>query len=215
MMQGEEACHVKKQMRDIPETLQDNMGQKMRLTVNGFAVKSPARLLSITLPSLTTHRGNHYANISKCTSIYVHVASHFWILMLICIALVKLARDSLCGHALVAALTSASSTHVTVAVVLGEICWLGLREHRRQHMNINISYRHFVADLGPEWDVIIIAMYKSMYRFSVSALVPRYNAFNVSFLLLVCLCYIISSNRVSMSALSPDAAHSFHSRAES
>lgn len=40
MMQGEEACHMKKQMRDIPETLQDKMGQKMRLTVNGFAVKS-------------------------------------------------------------------------------------------------------------------------------------------------------------------------------
>ena len=32
---------MKKQMRDIPETLQDNMGQKMRLTVNGAAVKSP------------------------------------------------------------------------------------------------------------------------------------------------------------------------------
>ena len=41
MMQGEEACHVRKQMRDIPETLQDKMGQKMRLTVNGFAFKSP------------------------------------------------------------------------------------------------------------------------------------------------------------------------------
>lgn len=27
---SEEACCVKKQMRDIPETLQDNMGQKMR-----------------------------------------------------------------------------------------------------------------------------------------------------------------------------------------
>lgn len=37
-MQGEEACHMKKQMRDIPETLQDKMGQKMRLTVNVFAV---------------------------------------------------------------------------------------------------------------------------------------------------------------------------------
>lgn len=68
---------MKKQMRDIPETLQDNMGQKMRLTVNGFAVKSPARLLSTTLLSLTTHCVNHYANISKCTSIYVRVASHF------------------------------------------------------------------------------------------------------------------------------------------
>lgn len=27
---GVEACCVKKRMRDIPETLQDNMGQKMR-----------------------------------------------------------------------------------------------------------------------------------------------------------------------------------------
>lgn len=36
LMQDEEACHVKKQMRDIPETLQDKMGQKMRLTVNGL-----------------------------------------------------------------------------------------------------------------------------------------------------------------------------------
>lgn len=43
MMQGEEACHMKKQMRDIPETLQDKMGQKMRLTVNGFAVKTPCQ----------------------------------------------------------------------------------------------------------------------------------------------------------------------------
>lgn len=77
MMQGEEACLVKKQMRDIPETLQDNMGQKMRLTVNGFAVKSPDRLVSTTLLSLMTHCVNHYANISKCTLIYVHVASHF------------------------------------------------------------------------------------------------------------------------------------------
>lgn len=34
---------MKKQMRDIPETLQDNMGQKMRLTVNGAAVKSPCQ----------------------------------------------------------------------------------------------------------------------------------------------------------------------------
>lgn len=42
MMQGKEACHVKKQMRDIPETLQDKMGQKMRLTVNGFAVNPPS-----------------------------------------------------------------------------------------------------------------------------------------------------------------------------
>lgn len=64
MMQDEEACHVKKQMRDIPETLQDKMGQKMRLTVNGFAVKSPARLLSTTLLSSVTHT-NHCANISK------------------------------------------------------------------------------------------------------------------------------------------------------
>lgn len=69
MMQGEEACHVKKQMRDIPETLQDKMGQKMRLTVNGVAVKSPARLLSTTLLSLMTHCANHYANILKCRSI--------------------------------------------------------------------------------------------------------------------------------------------------
>ena len=68
MMQGEEACHVKKQMRDIPETLQDNMGQKMRLTVNGFAVKSPARLHSTTLFSLMTHCVTHYANICKCMS---------------------------------------------------------------------------------------------------------------------------------------------------
>ena len=52
MMQDEKACHVKKQMRDIPETLQDKMGQKMRLTVNGFAVESPARLLSTTQLSL-------------------------------------------------------------------------------------------------------------------------------------------------------------------
>lgn len=36
VVQGEAACHVRKQMRDIPETLQDNMGQKMRLTVNGL-----------------------------------------------------------------------------------------------------------------------------------------------------------------------------------
>lgn len=42
-MQVEKACHVKKQMRDIPETLQDKMGQKMRLTVNGFAVRSPCQ----------------------------------------------------------------------------------------------------------------------------------------------------------------------------
>ena len=78
MMQGEEACHVKKQMRDIPETLQDNMGQKMRLTVNGFAVKSPARLLPTTLlypddtlcESLCKYFKMH-------TSVYVHVASHF------------------------------------------------------------------------------------------------------------------------------------------
>lgn len=48
VVRGEEACHVKKQMRDIPETLQDNMGQKMRLTVNGFAVKTTAWLLSTT-----------------------------------------------------------------------------------------------------------------------------------------------------------------------
>lgn len=60
-MQGDEACHVKKQMKDIPETLQDKMGQKMRLTVNGLAVKSLAKLLSSCV--------NHYANISKCMSI--------------------------------------------------------------------------------------------------------------------------------------------------
>lgn len=56
VMQDEEACHVKKQMRDIPETLQDKMGQKMRLTVNGFAVKSPAKLLFTTLLSFDDTR---------------------------------------------------------------------------------------------------------------------------------------------------------------
>lgn len=45
-MPGDEACRVRKQMKDIPETLQDKMGQRMRLTVNGCAVKSPAKLVS-------------------------------------------------------------------------------------------------------------------------------------------------------------------------
>lgn len=80
MVQGEEACHVRKQMRDIPETLQDNMGQKMRLTVNGFAVRTTAWLLSTTLLLLTTRCANHYANIPKCMFIYVHVASRLLML---------------------------------------------------------------------------------------------------------------------------------------
>lgn len=39
---------MKKQMRDIPETLQDKMGQKMRLTVNGLVHNLPANLTTTT-----------------------------------------------------------------------------------------------------------------------------------------------------------------------
>lgn len=82
VVQGEAAaCHVEKQMRDIPETLQDNMGQKMRLTVNGLRGQN-CRLAPTNNTAVPDHRVSQYARVPKSAFIYVQVArpmlNKFW-----------------------------------------------------------------------------------------------------------------------------------------
>lgn len=110
MMQDEEACRMKKQMKDIPETLQDKMGQKMRLTVNGCAVESPVRLPSTTYLSLM--RGKYFTVCVWLCAESKPVLNRFG------------EAFSLWGSS--ESLTSPSSRHVSIAVVLRKICWLRL-----------------------------------------------------------------------------------------
>lgn len=69
-VQDDEACQVQQQMRDIPETLQDKMGQKMRLTVNG--------LLSGPLPDFYLQNFYFILFFSPQSNLSVYVPSQFW-----------------------------------------------------------------------------------------------------------------------------------------
>lgn len=53
----------------------------------------------------------------------------------------------LASHILVTALTSASSTHVSIAVVLGKICRLGLWKHNIKSKNEQKEKRVLGLDL--------------------------------------------------------------------
>lgn len=72
VVRGEAACHVRKQMRDIPETLQDNMGQKMRLTVNGLCGHN-CRLAPTNNTAVPDHRATPLNMYAHPKSAFVHV----------------------------------------------------------------------------------------------------------------------------------------------
>lgn len=90
---GEVACHVRKQMRDIPETLQDNMGQKMRLTVNGLC----GHKCGLPPSNNTAVPGHHFAPLNmraRSRSVLARVQVARPALMLISV-LVTLVRELL------------------------------------------------------------------------------------------------------------------------